>query len=55
MVDRCPDGRQRAGAVAGDSATNGWDDVFLTGEFGAYLEEEDVTITAVLKEIGLVE
>ncbi|MCB0137394.1 MAG: tripartite tricarboxylate transporter substrate binding protein [Caldilineaceae bacterium] len=37
-------------------ATNGWDDVFLTGdEFGAYLEEEDATITAVLKEIGLVE
>ena len=37
-------------------ATNGWDDVFLSGdEFGAYLAEEDTTISAVLKEIGLVQ
>ena len=37
-------------------ATNGWDNVFLTGdEFGASLAEDDATIGAVLKEIGLVE
>ncbi len=32
----------------------GWDNVFLTDGFDAYLEEENATITAVLKEIGLV-
>lgn len=37
-------------------ATNGWDNVFLAGdEFAAYIEEENATITEVLKEIGLVE
>jgi putative tricarboxylic transport membrane protein len=36
--------------------TNGWDNVFLAGdEFATYLQEEDATITEVLKEIGLIE
>jgi hypothetical protein len=35
-------------------AAQGWDNVFLTDGFDAYLEEENATITAVLKEIGLV-
>lgn len=37
-------------------ATNGWDNVFQAGdEFAAILAEEDATISAVLKEIGLVQ
>jgi len=37
-------------------ATNGWDNVFQTGDdFAATLAEDDATISAVLKEIGLVE
>lgn len=36
-------------------AANGWDNVFLADGFDAYLEEESATITAVLKEIGLVQ
>lgn len=37
-------------------ATNGWDNVFQTGdEFAATLAEENATISAVLKEIGLIE
>ena len=37
-------------------ATNGWDNVFQTGdEFGATLVEDNTVIGAVLKEIGLVQ
>lgn len=37
-------------------ATNGWDNVFQAGDdFAATLEEENATISAVLKEIGLVQ
>ncbi len=37
-------------------ATNGWDDVFQTGDdFAATLAEDNATISAVLKEIGLIE
>lgn len=37
-------------------ATNGWDNVFQTGDdFAATLAEDNATISAVLKEIGLIE